>query len=1039
MKKLFSIIIAVLIMASGLSAAAFAEGENTSGEALGAAEKAVRTVMLYDCGADLETDGAMATFNLLQVLKANFSKDGSVRFIVMTGGSDEWQIEGKYLCEADGTPVEEVSSEYNQLWEAKGLDAPENEHPGKMVLLDGNGITGEGDAAVKSEDELMSDPETLKAFINYCHDNYPAEKYDLILWDHGGGPTGGFGVDQHDEDEETMPFDGLIKAFSDNKVTDSDSDGKQDGRFDFIDFDACLMSSVELTLVFAKYTDYYIASPETEPGYGQDYEGWLNMVGKDPSVNTYELGKKIVDDFYDFYETGYGKDQEGTLAIIDTRKFLKSDFVSALSTMTNKLDKQLTEKSDTLDLFAYYDELYSGENAIEYGMTSTFRDLGNLASLLGVSSYETTLEDVERDADNIRNTYSITSDWFDEILSDKKMMYARGTSGITSEDIQMIRKQSGIKYENLKTSGMYIFFPSAQGVLDAKQYVETMNNVFPLMDENDESTKVLKKYFQVVIKYNIMIRTGGAVSRLIEPDPSSEQEPLPKEDVTYDKVLEYWKEPIAGDDTYSLWNSAIKFLFDNLDGGEEGARTWLTELVKQQAAEAVDHNKVTAEKIQAKTGDKYQVTINETGRRVIDSVSQYVTAELPVLDDFKNRITDFKEKTFIESMMINLGTIEAYSDLDVDLTKTGDDLIKEIIKWNLGNVSKWDFDPVPDKWYAVNNAAGKNLVASIYTQTDDVIIIPTLSDAHYNEEANLYEGKMLLLAFDKKDGTLGSLGAMQENGSIREIDPEDITGEMTLKPILYYNLFGMIERFYPIASDDIVLSSKNYKDITLEYTDIKNIPDIDDIDGDGKAIRSISTIRDIYGSELNISKIIDDPAIKTVIGIDRAKVIDSTYTRGHKGEFMPTIKMGTKTLKEGVDYKFVLRDKFNKPGEYYFSIEGLGEYGGRDFCMYTVNKGVNPLKVKAKAFSIKQSALRKKAKTVKASKVIKTVSKGAGKVTYKKISGSKKITINKKTGKVTLKKGLKKGTYKIKVTVKAAGNSYYKAKTQKLTLKIKVI
>ncbi|MBR2547411.1 MAG: hypothetical protein IKF07_04390 [Eubacterium sp.] len=56
-----------------------------------------------------------------------------------------------------------------------------------------------------------------------------------------------------------------------------------------------------------------------------------------------------------------------------------------------------------------------------------------------------------------------------------------------------------------------------------------------------------------------------------------------------------------------------------------------------------------------------------------------------------------------------------------------------------------------------------------------------------------------------------------------------------------------------------------------------------------------------------------------------------------------------------------------------------------------------------------------------------------------KVKGSRKISINKKTGKITIKKGLKKGTYKVKIKVKAAGNDKYKAsKWKKVTCKIRV-
>ena len=88
-----------------------------------------------------------------------------------------------------------------------------------------------------------------------------------------------------------------------------------------------------------------------------------------------------------------------------------------------------------------------------------------------------------------------------------------------------------------------------------------------------------------------------------------------------------------------------------------------------------------------------------------------------------------------------------------------------------------------------------------------------------------------------------------------------------------------------------------------------------------------------------------------------------------------------------------------------------------------------------------------KGKTVKANSKKKTtfskakafkISGAKGTVTFKKKSGNKKVTVSK-AGKVTVKKGLKKGkTYKIKVTVKAAGNGDYKAKSQVVTLKVKV-
>ena len=99
-------------------------------------------------------------------------------------------------------------------------------------------------------------------------------------------------------------------------------------------------------------------------------------------------------------------------------------------------------------------------------------------------------------------------------------------------------------------------------------------------------------------------------------------------------------------------------------------------------------------------------------------------------------------------------------------------------------------------------------------------------------------------------------------------------------------------------------------------------------------------------------------------------------------------------------------------------------------------KKANTLTVKVKKPTVKYLKLNKKNQTI-ALKNWATVTKAQGKVTYKKSSGNKKITVSK-TGKITIKKGLKKGTYKINVTVTATGNATYKSGSKTVTVKIKV-
>ncbi|MBR7072785.1 MAG: hypothetical protein IKI33_04110, partial [Eubacterium sp.] len=84
-------------------------------------------------------------------------------------------------------------------------------------------------------------------------------------------------------------------------------------------------------------------------------------------------------------------------------------------------------------------------------------------------------------------------------------------------------------------------------------------------------------------------------------------------------------------------------------------------------------------------------------------------------------------------------------------------------------------------------------------------------------------------------------------------------------------------------------------------------------------------------------------------------------------------------------------------------------------------KSDNTLAVTGKTVTLRYAKLKKKSCKIKRSAAI-TVKKAQGTVTYKKLSVNKKITINKKTGNISVKKGLKKGVYKIKIQVKASGN-----------------
>ncbi|MBR2109202.1 MAG: hypothetical protein IJ932_04555 [Ruminococcus sp.] len=104
-----------------------------------------------------------------------------------------------------------------------------------------------------------------------------------------------------------------------------------------------------------------------------------------------------------------------------------------------------------------------------------------------------------------------------------------------------------------------------------------------------------------------------------------------------------------------------------------------------------------------------------------------------------------------------------------------------------------------------------------------------------------------------------------------------------------------------------------------------------------------------------------------------------------------------------------------------------------NFSDIVANQLTNPMKITVKTKTVKYKNI-KKAKRIVAPI---TVKKAKGKVIYKKLSCSKKLSL-KSNGKIVVKKGSKKGTYTAKIKVTAKGNSTYKSASKTVKVKVKV-
>ncbi len=323
----------------------------------------ITTIMVYMCGTDLESNGGFATKDIQEMLSAEVGEQ--VNLLIFTGGCKQWK--NNQISSSKNQIYQVQGGKFNQLWESDTL-------------------------------EPMTDPDTLSGFIRWGKENYPADRYELIFWDHGGGSVSGYGYDEVHPRSGSMTLDGISTALKNGGCT-----------FDFLGFDACLMATLETALVAEPYADYLIASEETEPGCGWYYTDWLTALTKDPSMPALEIGKHIADDFVTVCGQVAAR-QQATLSVIDLAELSGTvpesfrDFAQATADSIRADDYQsiaaargrtkefaASSKIDQVDLIHLANNMGTEESkklvsvlesAVKYNITSN-----NIQNANGVSIY----------------------------------------------------------------------------------------------------------------------------------------------------------------------------------------------------------------------------------------------------------------------------------------------------------------------------------------------------------------------------------------------------------------------------------------------------------------------------------------------------------------------------------------------------------------------------------------------------------------------------------------------------------------------------
>ncbi|HHS50140.1 MAG TPA: T9SS type A sorting domain-containing protein [candidate division Zixibacteria bacterium] len=157
-----------------------------------------------------------------------------------------------------------------------------------------------------------ADPNVLRDFATWAIDNYPANRYMLVIWNHGGG--------WQRPGPNTHPFKAIVwdDSHGDSGIEFANGEFRNMmgqirdhlGRsINILCFDACIMGVIEAQYETMGYADYLVHSEANIPAEGYNYD-FLQWLIADPLMHEETLINHIIDR----YGAGYGSSSNITLS-----------------------------------------------------------------------------------------------------------------------------------------------------------------------------------------------------------------------------------------------------------------------------------------------------------------------------------------------------------------------------------------------------------------------------------------------------------------------------------------------------------------------------------------------------------------------------------------------------------------------------------------------------------------------------------------------------------------------------------------------------
>lgn len=179
----------------------------------------------------------------------------------------------------------------------------------------------------------MGDKKTLAEFVKWGVKTYPADNVLIVIWNHGAGWLGV----AHDEDSGRMLSMTDVSWALREGQKELSKVNKKASKFAIVDFDACLMGTIEVAYELSDVAQFLVASEENEPGQGMPYADYLGPLVKNPGLSAREFTKRMVGTYVYSYAKGGSA----------TNQFIMGSPVTKSATDLGKLP-DLVKKFDAL-------------------------------------------------------------------------------------------------------------------------------------------------------------------------------------------------------------------------------------------------------------------------------------------------------------------------------------------------------------------------------------------------------------------------------------------------------------------------------------------------------------------------------------------------------------------------------------------------------------------------------------------------------------------------------------------------------------------